>query len=231
LDDLLTAGNRMTSMGVVNPAVSLWGMDAAIALAKLGYGSQAQIIASRQIAIARDWDASYPLGQSLLALALIETDRDIALRMMQDGVAVLEDSDFELALGRALVDLGRAQAGVGLQHDARKSLRQGLDLVHRCGAVESAEQAHAELVKSGARPRRRAQSGRNALTPAEERIAQMVIDGKTNREIAQELFVSLRTIELHLTNIYRKLRIVGRSGLVAVMDGRTDARTPSLAAR
>ncbi|WP_320064961.1 ATP-binding protein [Micromonospora sp. RTGN7] len=216
--DLLTAGNRLTSLGVVNPAINPWLMDTAVGLAQLGHDSQAQVIARRQVASARGWGGARLLGQSLHTLAQLEPNEDDALQLMQEAVSAFEGSYFHLDLGRTLVDLGRAQTRAGRQRDARDSFRRGLDMAHRCGAEMLAEQAHVDLVRSGGRPRRRAQSGRDALTPTEERIAQMVVGGKTNREIAQDLFVSLRTIELHLTNIYRKFRILGRSELVAAMD-------------
>jgi DNA-binding CsgD family transcriptional regulator len=88
-----------------------------------------------------------------------------------------------------------------------------MDLAHHCGATALVSRAHNELALAGARPRRLALSGLDALTPSERRIAGMAADGMTNKEIAQALFVTLRTVELHLTNGYRKLRISSRHEL------------------
>ena len=73
------------------------------------------------------------------------------------------------------------------------------------------------MVLAGARPRRSAAHGRDALTVAELRVALMAADHMTNREIAQALFVAVRTVETHLTHVYRKLAIESRDGLAAVL--------------
>ncbi|MGH8882003.1 MAG: helix-turn-helix transcriptional regulator, partial [Stackebrandtia sp.] len=109
--------------------------------------------------------------------------------------------------------LGIAYHQEGLPGDARATLRKGLDLAQECGGVALARRAHAALIAAGARPRRVRQSGVAALTPTEQRIARLVAEGRTNRDIAQSLFVTPRTVELHLTAVYRKLRISGRAEL------------------
>jgi DNA-binding CsgD family transcriptional regulator len=92
-------------------------------------------------------------------------------------------------------------------------LRAGLDLAQRCGATALAERAHDELVASGARPRRLVLTGVDALTASERRVAEMASEGLTNREIAQALFVTEKTVEGHLGHAYRKLDIRSRSEL------------------
>ncbi len=71
---------------------------------------------------------------------------------------------------------------------------------------------------AGGKPRRRALSGPDSLTPSERRVAAAAAEGATNREIGQALFVSMRTVEMHLTNAYRKLGITTRAELTAAMD-------------
>lgn len=100
-------------------------------------------------------------------------------------------------------------------------LREGLDLGHRCGARPLAEQARRELLAAGARPRRPRTSGIEALTPSELRVAQLARDGLTNRQIAQSLFVTLRTVRVHLTATYRKLGINSREALSAALPSST----------
>jgi len=87
----------------------------------------------------------------------------------------------------------------------------------RRGAAPVAERAHAELLATGARPRRLVRTGVDSLTPSERRVAQMAAEGQTNREIAQTLFVTPKTIEMHLSNAYRKLDVQARSQLAGVM--------------
>ncbi|MGH2687209.1 MAG: helix-turn-helix domain-containing protein, partial [Actinomycetota bacterium] len=101
----------------------------------------------------------------------------------------------------------------GRRRDALEPLRQGLDLAHRCGARVTAEKARAELLVLGARPRRPAITGREALTAGEVRVAEMAAGGLPNREIAQSLFVTVGTVELHLTHAYQKLGIRSRDEL------------------
>jgi DNA-binding CsgD family transcriptional regulator len=93
-----------------------------------------------------------------------------------------------------------------------------MDMAHHCGATGLVERARTELESSGARPRRTALSGRDALTPSELRVAEMAVQGMTNKEIAQALFVTLRTIEMHLSNAYGKLTITSRRDLRAALE-------------
>jgi DNA-binding CsgD family transcriptional regulator len=114
---------------------------------------------------------------------------------------------------RALADLGAALRRAGCRAEAREPLRAGLDLAHRQGAWALAERARTELVASGARPRRVLLSGVDALTPSERRVADMAAAGRTNREIAQALFVTARTVEGHLTHVFQKLGLESRAEL------------------
>jgi DNA-binding CsgD family transcriptional regulator len=86
-----------------------------------------------------------------------------------------------------------------------------------CGATPLAARANTELRATGARPRRIALSGVESLTPSERRVAQMAAGGPTNREIAQALFVTPKTVEVHLSSVYRKLGISSRSQLQAAL--------------
>ena len=100
---------------------------------------------------------------------------------------------------------------------ARKPLRTGLDLAHDCGATALAERAGTELAATGTRPRRPPHSGLDALTPSERRVAQMAAEGLGNREIAQALFVTEKTVEWHLGQAYRKLDVHSRRELPAIL--------------
>ncbi|MDP9861413.1 MULTISPECIES: ATP-binding protein [Streptosporangium] len=214
VEDLLACGERLARWGVANPAVSMWRSAAALALDRLGDGSRARTIAREQVVAARAWPAGRSLGGSLRTLALLTPDPRKRVTILREAVQILEKSPAALELGRAVVELGTALAEADQEGEARDMLRRGLDLAQRCGGTALADHAHAELVRYGARPRRRAQTGWAALTPAEKRVAQLVVDGRKNREIAQLLFVSQRTVELHLTNIYRKLNVSSRVALV-----------------
>jgi len=96
-------------------------------------------------------------------------------------------------------------------------LREGLDLADRCDAAPLAIEAREQLRAIGLRPRRTHTTGRDALTPSELRVCRMASEGPSNRGIAQALFVSLRTVETHLTRSYVKLGVRGRDELAQAL--------------
>jgi DNA-binding CsgD family transcriptional regulator len=134
-----------------------------------------------------------------------------------EAVARLDATPARLDHARALVNLGVGLRERGESAQARVALAQGLDIAHGCGAFALAERAREELVAAGARPRREALSGPGALTPAELRTVRMATEGLTNREIAQALFVSTKTVETHLSHAYAKLAIERRAELSAAL--------------
>jgi DNA-binding NarL/FixJ family response regulator len=133
---------------------------------------------------------------------------------MQAGLAPAA----QLELARALVDLGAALCRANRRSDARPVLREGVHLAQRLGAADLALRGDEEIAATGARPRKLHVGGRAALTPSERRIAQLAATGRSNKEIAQELFVTVKTVELHLSNCYRKLDITSRNELAAALE-------------
>ncbi|HKA98782.1 MAG TPA: helix-turn-helix transcriptional regulator [Streptosporangiaceae bacterium] len=83
----------------------------------------------------------------------------------------------------------------------------------RLGAFGLAQRANQEVAATGARPRKLLQTGLDALTASERRVAQLAADGMGNKEIAQTLFVTIKTVEMHLSHAYRKLEIASRAQL------------------
>ena len=136
-----------------------------------------------------------------------------SIECLREAVDVLASSPAELELARALVDLGAAERRAGRRVEARRRLAEGKDGAAACGAHPLVQRAREELAAAGARPRRDRISGRDALTASELRVARMATEGKTNREIAEALWVTLSTVETHLTHVYRKLDIAGRTEL------------------
>jgi DNA-binding CsgD family transcriptional regulator len=92
-----------------------------------------------------------------------------------------------------------------------------MELAHRCAANALVARAHEELLAAGARPRSVVRSGVEALTASELRAARLAAEGLTNREIAQHLFVTQKTIETQLRAVYRKLDVAGRRDLPAAL--------------
>ena len=130
---------------------------------------------------------------------------------------MLADSPARLEHARALVDLGAALRRGNSRSEARQLLRQGVELAHRCGASALVERANEELAATGAHPRTILLSGLDALTASERRVAQMAAEDLSNKEIAQALFVTVKTVEQHLGRVYRKLDISSRRQLGAAL--------------
>jgi DNA-binding NarL/FixJ family response regulator len=139
------------------------------------------------------------------------------LALLREAVEVLTDSPAKLEHAKARTELGAALRRANRRSEAREQLRHALELATICSATSLAARAESELLATGARPRRIALSGVDSLTPSERRVAEMAAEGPTNREIAQALFVTQRTVEVHLTSIYRKLAISSRSQLAAAL--------------
>lgn len=101
-------------------------------------------------------------------------------------------------------------------------LREGLAIADARHARPLADRARAELRSLGLRPRRAAVLGVDALTPAERRVALLALHGQSNRQIAQNLFITTKTVETHLARAYRKLAISNRHELTVALAGTTD---------
>ena len=191
-----------------------WRSQAALCRLALGDQSEACRLADEELALARAFGAQRAIGVALHAHALVH-DADQAT--LTEAIEKLADSGARLEQARAMIDLGSAIRRAGKRAEARATLAEGADLAHRCGARILVDHARAELRLAGARPRRIAQTGRDALTPAELRVAELAAQGDTNKQIAQALFVTLRTVEMHLSNSYRKLDIETREQLPAAL--------------
>ena len=198
------------------PGLWPWRSLHALELARQGEVTDALELARAEATLAEAFGAPRARGIALRAVGLIEGgERGIA--SLREAVRVLAGSPAVLEHARALIDLGSALRRDGRRLDALAALRTGVDLGHRCAAAGLTERGRAEMVMAGARPRRDAGHGRDALTAAELRVALMAADGMTNREIAQALFVAVRTVETHLTHVYRKLAIESRDRLAQAL--------------
>ena len=102
---------------------------------------------------------------------------------------------------------------------ARAALREALALAQRLGHCDLARDAREELRVAGARPRRELLTGVESLTAAERRVADAAATGASNREIAARLFLSPKTVEMHLGRVYRKLDIGSRRELLGALGG------------
>jgi DNA-binding CsgD family transcriptional regulator len=115
-----------------------------------------------------------------------------------------------LELGRTLLAKGQILRRLKQKRAARETLQEALQIFELLGAPLWADRARAELARIGLRP-----PAPQGLTPTEERVAELVAAGHTNREVAQALFVSVHTVEDNLRRIYRKLGVRSRTELAA----------------
>jgi DNA-binding CsgD family transcriptional regulator len=216
LVDALDAGRRQELMQMPNPAIVPWRSTAAFAAAATGDRNRAVELAETELELARAFGAPRAIGLALRASALVGA-RTRRLHCLEEAAEVLADSPARLDHARALVDLGAALRHEQRRVPARDPLRRGLDMALTAGSVALATRASEELAASGAKPRRQRITGVAALTPSESRIARMAAANMTNSQIAQALFVVPRTVEMHLTSVYRKLSINSRGELAAVL--------------
>ena len=175
-------------------------------------GGEAAALAQEHLAWARAWGRPGALGvaQRAAALAMPPVERSQRAERLAEAVATLAGSSLRTEEARARLDLGVALLRGGLRRDGRDALERALEVALACGARGTARSASAELEIAGAPPRRLAF---DELTASERRVAEHAAAGRTNREIAEELFVTPKTVENHLTRVYAKLGVGSRRQL------------------
>jgi DNA-binding CsgD family transcriptional regulator len=220
LEDFDLCARLEASFEVIPPVIAPWRSSKALSLAALGRAAEALALAHDEVGLARAYGAPRALGIALTAAGRLSDDIDT----LREAVAVLERSEARLEHARAQLALGSALRRRGQRVAARAPLREALARARRCGAVAVAEQAHDELRRAGARPRKVVRAGADALTPAERRVAELAADERTNRQIAAELTLSVRTIESHLAHAYEKLDITSRRQLATALTGEPTGR-------
>ena len=212
LADLMACGQPARRVGAVGGDRN-WRSHAALILHALGDAEQARRLSTEDVALARMFGRPRTLGIALRADGMV-SDGEQRVARLANAVAVLERAHAPVELARARADYGVALRRSGQRIEARAQIEQALDLAHHCGARRIARSARAELVALGAKPRRDAVTGRDALTASELRVARLAAQGMSNREIAQALFITHKTASVHLSRIYRKLGIGRRDQLV-----------------
>jgi DNA-binding CsgD family transcriptional regulator len=214
-------GTEMRDVGYMHARTG-----AAMALLRLGDPRRARELAQAELEDVSVFGAPRAIGIASRAVGLADGSEP-GLQMLEASVETLRSSPASLELARSLIELGAARRRAGRRMDAREPLAEGLDLAARCGARPLAARARVELQATGARPRREWRAGVESLTPSELRIVRLAADGRTNREIAHELYVTLKTVEGHLSRAYTKLGVEGRGQLAGVLAAEK-TRVPTL---
>ncbi|WP_320671167.1 ATP-binding protein [Patulibacter defluvii] len=227
--DLRRALELKRDAGWVSPSNCRAGLRLVELLAATGRRDEAVALAEEEVALGRRSGLAGATGMALAALGLAQGG--------EAGIATLREAG--AALDRSPLALERAWAsfrlGVLLRHarrtaEAREPLREALAAADQLGAARLAGLARDELAAAGARPRRTALRGPSSLTPAERRVAELATKGLGNREIAETLWVTRKTVEVHLGNAYGKLGIRSRTQLAEALGLTDDADDAAVAA-
>jgi DNA-binding CsgD family transcriptional regulator len=210
--DFLAASRRVDWLHHANQEVIGWRVGLALTHSALGDQDEAERLAAEAVNVAVAAESPRGIGLALRVEGQIAPD---GIERLRDAATLLAGTNARLQHAHALVDLGAALRRANHRSDARDPLRQGLDLADRCGATALEQRARTELAATGARARRAALTGVESLTPSELRVARLAADGLTNREIAQQLYVTTKTVETHLRHVFQKLDIDKRTQLAA----------------
>jgi DNA-binding CsgD family transcriptional regulator len=212
----------LAGVGMAEPGIVRFVPDDVEALVALGEVQQAESLLEAFEAPAMALRRTWALATAARCRGLVESAQgnapaaiaavDAALRHHRDV-----GEPFELA--RTLLVAGQVYRRNRQKRAAKQALDRALGLFERLGVPLWAAAARAELARVGIRP-----SAPLGLTPTEQRVARLVADGKTNREVAAELFLSRRTVEDNLSRIYRKLGIRSRSQLARSFASAADSR-------
>jgi DNA-binding CsgD family transcriptional regulator len=216
LEDFLAVGELATRTFVTCPSYLPWRSEAALAHLALGDGDAARRLAEEDLALARVFGAPRALAVAMRTAGIV-AGGDAGEVLLREALESLSGVDAGLERARALTDLGALLRRRNRRTQARELLREALDTAHRAGARPLAARAETELRATGARPRRIVLTGLESLTASERRVAELASQDLTNREIAQTLFVTARTVEGHLTSVFRKLELSSREQLAAAL--------------
>jgi DNA-binding CsgD family transcriptional regulator len=211
VQDLRAAGRIFERLGFRNPILALWRSPLALALPPEA-AEEARWLVNEELRDAMAAGLTRSQGIALRAAGCLEGG-ERGVELLERSLSELQRDDAALERARTLVELGGMLRRANQKAASRGPLQAGLDLAHRCGAERLAARAIEELRASGARPRRHAVSGPDALTSSEARVVHMAADGMSNREIAQSLFVTAKTVENQLGSAYRKLGVRSRDRL------------------
>jgi DNA-binding CsgD family transcriptional regulator len=213
LIDFQAAGDFEQLRLMASPLLSSWRAGAALTLRALGRDDEASERAGEAVEQARRFGAARPLGLALRAHGLVTGSGE----SLAEAVEVLDGSPAWLERAHALVAYGEFLRRDGKRTEARTHLRDGLEVALECGATVLTVRAREELRLAGGRAPHRRPEQRDELTPSERRVVALARDGSSNREIAQTLFLTEKTVETHLSSAYRKLGIRRRTELAQAL--------------
>jgi DNA-binding CsgD family transcriptional regulator len=199
-----------------DPGAVGWAADAIAAFLACGRDGDARQLIGWLAPAARALPARWPkvvVAAGRAALAERDGDQGQARSSWAEALAVARDMPIPLARSQLLTDYGRFLYRHGEVRHARQTLAEALRLAETCGAAWHAEQARVEWRRAGGRA---GATPPGQLTPAEAAVARLARAGKTNREIAAQLYLTVNTVETHLRHVYAKLGIHRRAELTSL---------------
>jgi DNA-binding CsgD family transcriptional regulator len=212
LEAFMATGHRYQGLRITNPAVLPWRSEAGLAARRLGRPEQAAELIGEEVDLAERFGSPRAVGVARRAAGLLARG-ETAVELLQSAVDVLAGAGVRVEQARAMVGLGAAVRRVGRSADARRILRDAVVLADQVGAAAVAGQAREELRAAGGRAPVRSEGSADGLTPGERRVAGLAAAGQSNRQIANSLFITVKAVEWHLGNVYRKLGVRGRGEL------------------
>ncbi|MEV5598779.1 AAA family ATPase [Streptomyces sp. NPDC052496] len=209
LEDLRECGRRSAALGLNSVEFGGWRRLAAEVLHQLGRPDEARRLAEEELAAVRGQATDRTQGAALRTAARV-IGGDAGLGPAREAVRILAGTPDVLELARAQLTLGTLLGGTGDRTAAQGTLAQAHALASRCGAAPVEEQAREQLHALGRQHGGRAVTGLLSLTRRERQVLADAVRGRSNGAIADALFITRRTVEIHLTSAYRKLGIQGR---------------------
>lgn len=208
LDDLVRCGRLLREWDIDRPAFVPWRSDAVTALLRLGRTDEARRLASEQLALVSP-EQPRARGMALRTVAAVSDPRRRAV-LLRESADLLGAAGDRLELARALADLSAVHTRAGQTGRARMVARQAREIAEESGFAPLARQLAAQESRA---VKDESDTGVTLLSGSESQVAALAVAGHSNREIAEKLFITVSTVEQHLTHAYRKLRVKGRAGL------------------
>ncbi|MCP2253998.1 regulatory protein, luxR family [Prauserella aidingensis] len=211
LADFTTCGELARRWETDVPALLPWRGGAAEALLRLGRGGEARRLLDEQLGRA----GTARMRGITLRLLTATTEPSRRPNVIGEAVETLRDSGDRFELALALTELSRTHHALGEHGRSRMASQQALSLARDCGAARTCARLLPDQDDrtSAAEPCRADGDGLSSLSDAERRVAELAALGHTNREIGHKLFITVSTVEQHLTRVYRKLNVSRRTEL------------------
>lgn len=216
------AAATVTGPRAGNPAFVEWRELAVWSLLELGRRAEARNLAQEAVDRARAWGSPRSVGFALYVLGQVAAAPE-SVRLYREAISLLEGCGAVDQLARAQIALGsRLMRAPSTRREGADLLEQALDYAHETDVPSLVQRATRVLLQHGMKVAEHVDSPLQLLTPGERRVVELAAAGQTNRQIAQELFVTVKAVEWHLSNAYRKLSISSRAQLPAALAGQPD---------